>query len=266
MLCWAVPAPAAEAPNSWLADDVALTKATISLLAAKDFAAVRERLDPKIGQVPDDRLRQLADMMSPGEPVSIETISATGTHNTQTGDSISRILLEYELTGKWVVVDAVIKTQASSKTLTGLYLTPNALPLSKLNAFHFLGKGPLQYLFLAGWIAAIGFTAFAIIIAFKQHRGWRRWALIVSTPLGLTPTLAVNWNTAQVWVMEAYSNQAGQVIPIFAFRYPMAFFSHTETRVPYFYVSAPLIAFGYLIWHWWRRRQPLASRADHATQ
>lgn len=266
LFCWAVPAPAAEAPNSWLADDVALTKATISLLVAKDFAAVRERLDPKIGQVPDERLRQLADMMSPNEPVSIETISATGTHNNQTGDSISRILLEYGLTGRWVVVDAVIKTQASSKRLTNIYLTPNALPLSKLNAFHFFGKGPVQYLFLAGWIAVIALTAFAIIVAFRRHTGWRRWALIVSMPLGLTPTVAVNWNTAQVWVMGAYSNQAGQVIPIFGLRYPMAFFSHTEILVPYLYLSAPLIAFGYLIWHWWRRRQPLASRADHAAQ
>jgi hypothetical protein len=265
-LCWAVPALAAEAPNSWLADDVALTKATVSLLAAKDFAAVRERLDPKIGQVSDDRLRQMSDLVGPNEPVSIETISATGTHNNQTGDSVSRILLEYGLTGKWVVVDAVIRTQASSKRLTDLYLAPNALPLSRLNAFHFLGKGPVQYLFLAGWIAVIGLTAFAIIVAFRRHTGWRRWALIVSMPLGLTPTVAVNWNTAQLWVMEAYGNQAGQVIPIFAFRYPMALFSHTETRVPYFYVSAPLIAFGYLIWHLWRRRQPLASRADHAAQ
>jgi hypothetical protein len=66
--------------------------------------------------------------------------------------------------------------------------------------------------------------------------------------------------------MGAYSNQAGQVIPIFGLRYPMAFFSHTEILVPYLYLSAPLIAFGYLIWHWWRRRQPLASRADHAAQ
>ena len=38
------------------------------------------------------------------------------------------------------------------------------------------------------------------------------------------------------------------VIPIFALRYPMALFGYTETRVPYLYVSAPLIALGYLIW------------------
>jgi hypothetical protein len=39
-----VAALAAEAPNSRVSEDVALTKDTISLLAAKDFAAVRDRL------------------------------------------------------------------------------------------------------------------------------------------------------------------------------------------------------------------------------
>jgi hypothetical protein len=72
-------------------------------------------------------------------------------------------------------------------------------------------------------------------------------------PLGLTPSLAVNWNTAQVWVLEAVNNPNGQVIRIFALRYPMALFGYTETLVPYLYVSAPLIALGYLIW---QRRRP----------
>jgi hypothetical protein len=77
----------------------------------------------------------------------------------------------------------------------------------------------------------------------------------------------LNWNTAQMGVLEAINNPAGHVIPMFALRYPMVLFGHTETLVPYLAVSAPLIAFGYLIWHWgWsQRRQPLASRAYRAT-
>jgi hypothetical protein len=83
-------------------------------------------------------------------------------------------------------------------------------------------------------------------------------------PLGLTPTTALNWNTAQMWVLEAPNNQ---VIPIVAFRYPGALFGYTEFLAPYFYISAPLIAFGYLIWHWkWlQRRDPAASSPDSAS-
>jgi hypothetical protein len=264
MFFWAVAAPAADAPNSRLADDVALTKATISLLAARDTAAVRDRLDPKMIQVSDETLRQMSDLIGANEPISIETIWSTETRNLQTGDGNSRVLLEYGLTGKWVVVDAVIKTEAASKRFIRLYLIVNALPLRELNAFQFFGKGPVQYLFLAGWIAVMVFTAWAVAVAFRGHTGWRRWALIFLMPLGLTPTVAVNWNTAQVWVVEAINNPAGHFIPIFALRYPMALFSYTETGAPYLYVSAPLITLGYLIWH--RRRsqgsQPLASRVN----
>jgi hypothetical protein len=259
MVFLAVAALADDAPNTRLSDDIALTKATISLLAARDFAAVRDRLDPAIGQISDDTLRQMSDLFGASAPTSIETISATETHELRTGDGSSRILLEYALTGKWVVVDAVIKTTAAAKRFPRLFLTTNALPLSELNAFHLFGKGPVQYLFLAGWIAAIGFTGWAMTIAFRRHTGWRRWALIALMPLGLTPTVAVNWNTAQVWVLEAISNSAGSVIPIFNLRYPMALFAYTETHAPFLYISAPLIALGYLIW---QRRSHRAREAN----
>jgi len=56
----------------------------------------------------------MSDLVSPGEPVSIETIWAAEIHDPQTGNGNSHILLEYGFTGKWVVVDAVIKTETSS--------------------------------------------------------------------------------------------------------------------------------------------------------
>jgi hypothetical protein len=250
MLFWAVAALAADAPNSRLSDDVALMKATLSSLAAGDTAVVRDRLAPAMGQVSDDTLRQMSELIGASEPTSIETIWSTETHDLETGDGTSRIVLEYGLSGKWVVVDAVVRTAGTSKQFHRLLFTPNALPLKELNAFHLFGKGPVQYLFLAGWMAAIIFTAWAIIIAFRRHTGWRRWVLIALMPLGLTPTLALNWNTAQLWILEAVSNSAGNVIPVFAFRYPMALFGYTETRAVYLCVSVPLIALGYLIWHW----------------
>src|ERR1700730_1255749 len=115
MVFLAVAALADDAPNSRLSDDVALTKATVSLLAARDFAAVRDRLDPAIAQISDDTLHQMSDLFGASEPTSIETIWATERHNLQTGDGNSRILLEYGLTGKWVVVDVVVKTEAAAK-------------------------------------------------------------------------------------------------------------------------------------------------------
>jgi hypothetical protein len=265
LLLWIAPVMASEAPDSRLASDVAFTKGTITSLAAKDFAAVRNRLDPGMGQASDDMLDRMSNRIGASEPASIETISATETHDIQTGDGTSRILLEYALTGKWVLVEAMIRTDAASKRFVRLFITTNNQSLAELNAFHLFGKGPVQYAFLAGWLAVIALTALAMSLAFRRQAGWRKWALILLMPLGLTPTIAVNWNTAEIWCMEAVSNSAGQAIPILAFRYPMALFAHTDLRVTYLYVSLPLIAFGYLIWHWWQRRRPLASPAHPAS-
>jgi hypothetical protein len=250
----AIPALAADAPQgSRLADDIALTKVTVAALAAKDFAAVRERLDPAMGEVSDDQLRRMADLIGTSEPTSIETIWSTERHSLDTGNGTSRILLEYAAAGKWLVVDAAVTTNGGQKRFRRLFFTSNKLPLSELNAFHLFGKGPVQYLFLALWIATIGLTGWAMTVAYRRQTGWRKWALIAAMPLGLTPTVAVNWNTAQIWVLEAIGNATSQSIPIFAIRYPMALVGHTETLVPYLCISAPLIAIGYLIW---QRRQP----------
>ena len=262
LLFLTVPATASEAPDVRLSDDIAFTKATIALLATKDFTSVRDRLDSGIGQASDETLDRMSNLFGVSEPASIETISGTETRNLQTGAGNSRILLEYGVIGKWLVVDAVINTQAASKRFTRLYISANNQPLRELNAFHLFGKGPVQYLFLAGWLTVIALTAFAMAIAFRRHTGWRRWALILSMPLGLTPTVAVNWNTAQIWVIEAVSNSAGEAIPIFAFRYPMAMFGHNEIHVLYLYVSAPLIALGYLFWCWSQRLRPLPPRVS----
>ena len=262
LLLWIVPAMASEKPDAQLSDDVAFAKATVSLLAAKDFAAVRDRLDAGMGQASDDTLDRMSNLIGAGEPASIATISATGTRNLETGNSNTRVLLEYGLTGKWLLVDVVVNTQAASKHLTRFYFTPNSQSLAEINAFHFFGKGPVQYLFLAGWLAVIALTALAMTLAFSRHAGWRRWALILSMPLGLTPTVAVNWNTAQIWVLEAISNSAGDSIPILAFRYPMALFARTEVSAVYLYISAPLVALGYLIWYWSQRRRTPAPQAS----
>jgi hypothetical protein len=228
-----------------LAEDIALTKATIALLQAKNFSALRERLDLAIGQLTEDRLRQMSDAFGTGEPASIETISASESHNLRTGEGTSRILLEYGFGSKWVVVDAGIKTKGAEKRFLRLNFFPNSMPLRELNAFHLLGKGTRQYLFLAGWIFAIVMTAYAAYLALRRNAGWRRWVLVLLMPLGLTPTVVMNWNTAQIFIFEALG---GAVIPIFAARYPMAFFGKNEALAPYFYISAPLIATAYLIW------------------
>ena len=86
--------------------------------------------------------------------------------------------------------------------------------------------------------------------------------MTVKVELALPPwsPLAVNWNTAAISVLEAQTRNGVSFVPFFAARYPMAWLGYNEMLVPLVYVSAPLIAFGYLIWYWTR-----SSHVDQAS-
>jgi hypothetical protein len=95
----------------------------------------------------------------------------------------------------------------------------------------------------------------------QRHKGWRRWALVAAMPLGTTPTLVMNWNTAHMFILEAAGNAAGFNVPLFAVRYPLIAFGHTETGAPSFSMSIPFIAIAYLIWLW-RKARPARLAAS----
>jgi len=253
------PALAENPSDARLVADVTVAKSIISLLQSRDFTAIRAQFHPVVGPVTDVLLARMADVIA-GEPTSIETISSSGRYNVETGNGNSRTILEYEIGPHWIVADAVVNTENNVKLVSGLHFAVNDKPLRELNAFHLGGKGFAQYAFLACWMGIIGLTGYAMITAFRRQSGWRRWLLIVAMPLGLTPTVAMNWNTAQSWILEAVTVPAGSSFPIFAIRFPMALFGNTETGTPYLYISAPLIAVGYLIWRC-LRQAPAASRA-----
>jgi hypothetical protein len=243
------PVFATDPTDRRLIDDVAVAKATISLLQSRDFAAVRERFDPAIGPLQDDVLAGMANMVT-GETKSIETISSKGNFSLGPGNSESQTILEYQIGSRWVVANIVIKTENNIKRVSGLYFSVNNQPLRDSSALS--GKGFVQYAFLAGWIGIIGLTGYAMVLAFRRHSGWRRWALMTAMPAGFGPAVAMNWNNAAFWIFGgSVSRGAATFYPILSARFPMAWFGMfggTEFHTPYLYISAPLIAIGYLIW------------------
>ena len=245
------PAPAADPTDPWLIADVAVAKATITLLQSRDFAAVRDRMHPTVGAVSDDVLRRMAGVIA-GDAKSVETISSKRRFNRDTGNGESQTILEYQIDSRWIVADVVIITENDIKRVSGLYFSVNSQPLRELGVFHLSGKGFVQYAFLASWIGIIGLTGCAMVLAFHRHSGWWRWALMIAMPLGLGPTVAMNWNNAAFLILGGPGKNNGvSFYPILSGRFPMVWFEMfggTEMGAPFLYLSAPLIAFGYLIW------------------
>jgi hypothetical protein len=249
VFAYVTPAFAADPTDARLVADITLAKATIALLQSRDFIGVRERLDPAIGSFSDDVLGRMSGVVA-GETQSIETVSSKGSFSPGTGNRESQTILEYHIGSRWVAADVVIKTENNIQRVSGLYFSVNNQPLQDSSVLS--GKGFVQYAFLAGWSGIIGLTGYAMILAFRRHSGWRRWVLTIAMPVGLGPAVAMNWSNAAFWTFGgSVTNSAATFYPIFTGRFPMAWFGMfggAEFRTPYFYVSVPLIAIGYLAW------------------
>lgn len=242
----------AEDPtDARLIADVAVAKATITLLQSRDFTAARKQFHPNTGPLPDAALARMAEVVA-GEVKSVETISSRGKFDLGPGNSESQTILEYQIGSRWVVADVVIKTEDNIKRVSGLYFSVNSQPLRKLNAFRLSERGFAEYAFLAGWIGIVGLTGYAIVLAFRRQSGWRRWALMIAMPIGVGPAAAMNLSNAAFWVLGGPETRgAASFYPIVGARFPMAWFGMfggNDFGVPYLYMSAPLIAIGYLIW------------------
>lgn len=242
----------AEDPtDARLMADVAVAKATITLLQSRDFTAARKQFHPSTGALSDDALAQMGSIVA-GEIKSVETISSKGRFDLGPGYSESQTILEYQIGSRWIVADVVIKTEINVKRVSGLFLTVNSLPLRELSPFRLSGRGFAEYAFLAGWIGIVGLTGYAMVLAFRRNSGWRRWALMIAMPIGVGPAVAMNLSNAAFWVLGGPETRgAVSFYPVVSARFPMAWFGMfggSEFGVPYLYLSAPLIAMGYLIW------------------
>jgi hypothetical protein len=245
------PTFAADSTDPQLMADVSMARATIALLQSRDFTAFRRQFFPYAASLTDDVVAHMADTVA-GDAKSVETISSKGRFDLGPGNSESQIILEYQIGARWVAADVVITTENNIKRVSGLYFSVNSQPLRELNIFRLSGRGLAEYAFLVGWIVIVVLTGHAMVLAFRRHSGWRRWALIVAMPVGLGPGLAMNLSNGVFWMLGGPETRgAVSFLPIFSGRFPMAWFGMfggAEFRVPYLFMSAPLIAIGYLIW------------------
>jgi hypothetical protein len=249
VFAYITPAFAADPTDARLVADVTMAKAVIALLQSRDFIGVRERFHPAIGPLSDDVLGGMSGAVA-GETQSIETVSSKGNFGPGTGNRESQTILEYHIGSRWVTANVVIKTESNIQRVSGLYFSVNNQPLKDSNTLS--GKGFVQYGFLMGWSGIIGLTGYAMIMAFRQHSGWRRWVLTIAMPVGFGPAVVMNWSNAAFWTFGGSEIRGATTFyPFFSARFPMAWFGMfggADFHTPYFSVSAPLIAIGYLGW------------------
>jgi hypothetical protein len=182
--------------------DQAEAQAVIGQLRRHDFAAIEKAVDPAINS-PDlhEKLVAMAGLIPAGEPAIARLVGANfvkqGTATTVTTG------WEYKFGEQWILINVVMKTQDTAKTLLGVSATPRAESLEESNRFTFAGKSLLAYTVFAAAILAVLLTLLAFVACLRTRPLRRKWLWCVFILVGFG-RLSVNWATGEWSLIPIY--------------------------------------------------------------
>jgi hypothetical protein len=175
-------------------EEVALSKQLIAQLAAGDFPAIEQQLDPSLNDPAiRGKLQQLAAQF-PSSPL-IEA-QLVGAHSFTSGSAPQRaqysLTLQYAYPGKWLLANVVLNKQDGRHTLLGLHVNPLPDSLQNINRFTFAGKGATHFIMFTLAIAVPVFILVALVLCIRTPMPRRKWLWIVFILFGFM-RLSLNW-------------------------------------------------------------------------
>lgn len=172
-------------------------KTNFDYLRHGQYEQIEAALDPGI-----DRknvrasLTTMAAMIPAQEPVSVKTVGAFAQCETRKGCD-TRVTLEYEFTGKWVIAQMVVHRQDEKSVITSFYIRPESESLEATNQFTLRGKERAQYMILAMGIVSIAVMLYALVLCIRTPMERRKWLWIIMILLGVGK-VAVDWTTGEI--------------------------------------------------------------------
>ncbi len=221
-----------------------LAKQLVAKVAARDFSAIEEALDPAF-RTPDlqDKLDQMARTLPAGSPKSIRTVGSNTT--TRSKSTTYDLTLEYEYPASWVLAGVLLERIDDKVMLQGITFTPRTQSLEAENRFTFEGKGLLNYLVLALAIMIPLVVVYALVLCVRTKIARRKWLWVLFIAVGVIQ-FHFNWTTG-----------AWEVQPV-SFMLLGAGFAKTGPVAPWvFTLAVPLGAVLFLV-----RRASLQRRND----
>lgn len=177
-------------------------KAIMALLAARDFSAVEQRVEPLLREPAlRSKLQDVANQFPSGQPRSISTI---GAHVLKSAtDETYNLTYEYEFPSAWVVANVVLQRKAGELLVAGLQAQSLSQSQRAMNAFTFNAKGPIHYIFLILACAVPALIVVALVICIRTPIPRRKWLWCLFIALGFVQ-FTLNWTTGQ-WGVQPLS-------------------------------------------------------------
>jgi len=185
-------------------NEQAVAKGYIDQLRAHDFETIEKSLDKRIvGSDIRDTLEKMSALIPESEPRSIKLVGAQ--KYSQNGVTSLNTTFEYQFPEGWLLVNVAIEKRDGTKVITGFNVYPRTQSLEEENRFSLVGKQPIHYFVLAGMIAAVLISLYALVACMRSKALSKKWLWILFILVGMSQ-LKVNW-TSGAWGIVPLSIQ-----------------------------------------------------------
>jgi hypothetical protein len=172
-------------------------KTNFDYLRHGQYDPIEAALDPAIDRsTVRANLTAMAAKIPAQEPLSVKTVGAYAQCETRKGCQ-TRVTLEYEFPGKWVITQMVVHSQNGKSAITSFYVEPESESLEAANRFTLRGRQPVQYVILSAGIVSIAVMLYALVLCIRTPMERRKWLWIILVLLG-AGKVGVDWTTGEI--------------------------------------------------------------------
>jgi hypothetical protein len=140
----------------------------------------------------------MASLVPSGEPT---TQTLVGAQTNITPDSkFTNTTMEYNYSGKWLLINVATSEKGSKKTIVGFNVVPETQSLADQNRFRLGKKSVAHYSVLAAALGAVSVTLISLIACIRTKLRTRKWPWVLFILIGIG-NLSINWTTGQITVM-----------------------------------------------------------------
>jgi len=191
-------------------EEALISRQFLTSLAARDFAAVEQQLDPSL-KSPDLRakLEQVADQFPMNSPTEVQVVGANMLTTAQ--KSTYNLTFQYTYPSKWLLANVVLQRQGNQVTVAGVHVNPLSDSLQSVNRFTFQGKGIVHFIFVALAVAIPVFVLYALVACIRTPIARRKWLWVLFILVGLVQ-FSLNWTDGALIFNRSASSSSAPVL------------------------------------------------------
>jgi len=186
-------------------DDM-IARGYIDQLRTKQFSKIEQDLDPTLrSKIDRNMLDKMAGVFPNEDAISVKVIGAQTSINKVFGaqsseKTIVNIAYEFQFPSRWLVANVATQKSAGRSTIIGFNIYPTSDSLENTHRFTLVGKGLLQYAFLALMVLIPLFIVCVLVLCVRTKIAKRKWLWILFILCSFS-ALSINWTTG-AWTMQ----------------------------------------------------------------